>query len=38
MAGLYEDNLFLTYLHEFLDLEPKVKETDVLWSGALMRS
>ena len=26
MAGLYEDNLFLTYLHEFLDLEPKVKE------------
>jgi len=26
MAGLYEDNLFQTYLHEFLDLEPKVKE------------
>ena len=26
MVGLYEDNLFLTYLHEFLDLEPKVKE------------
>jgi ATP-binding cassette subfamily B protein len=24
LAGLYEDNLFLTYLHEFMALEPKV--------------
>ncbi|HWQ18787.1 MAG TPA: ABC transporter ATP-binding protein [Methanotrichaceae archaeon] len=28
MAGLYEDNLFLTSLYEFLDLEPKVKEPE----------
>jgi ATP-binding cassette subfamily B protein len=26
LAGLYEDNLFLTYLYEFLALEPKVLE------------
>jgi len=26
LAGLYEDNLFLTNFYEFLDLEPKVKE------------
>jgi ATP-binding cassette subfamily B protein len=26
MAGLYEDNLFLSNLYEFLDIEPKVKE------------
>jgi ATP-binding cassette subfamily B protein len=26
MAELYEDNLFLFNLFEFLDLEPKVKE------------
>jgi ATP-binding cassette subfamily B protein len=26
MAGLYEDNLFLSNLFEFLDLKPKVKE------------
>jgi ATP-binding cassette subfamily B protein len=26
MAGLYEDSLFLTYLHQFMELEPKVKE------------
>lgn len=26
-AGLYEDNLFLTTLYEFLDLKPKVKES-----------
>jgi ATP-binding cassette subfamily B protein len=26
MAGLYEDNLFLRNLFEFLDLEPRVKE------------
>lgn len=26
MAGLYEDNLFLANLYEFLDLKPKVKE------------
>jgi len=26
MAGLYEDNLFLSNLYEFLDLKPKVKE------------
>ncbi len=24
MAGLYEDNLFLTYYHEFMELEPRV--------------
>ncbi len=24
LAGLYEDNLFLTYYHEFMDLEPRV--------------
>jgi len=24
MAGLYEDNLFLTYYHEFMTLEPRV--------------
>ena len=24
MAGLYEDNLFLTYYHEFMGLEPRV--------------
>ena len=24
VAGLYEDNLFLTYYHEFMALEPKV--------------
>ena len=28
MAGLYEDNLFLANLYEFLDLKPKVKEPD----------
>jgi len=28
MAGLYEDNLFLTSLYEFLDLESKVREPD----------
>ncbi len=28
IAGLYEDNLFLTSLYEFLDLESKVKEPD----------
>jgi len=26
LAGLYEDNLFLTSLYEFLDLEPRVRE------------
>jgi ATP-binding cassette, subfamily B, bacterial len=26
LAGLYEDNLFLTYLYEFLALEPRVLE------------
>jgi ATP-binding cassette subfamily B protein len=26
LAGLYEDNLFLAYLYEFLDLKPKVIE------------
>ncbi|RCJ40611.1 ABC transporter ATP-binding protein [Nostoc minutum NIES-26] len=26
LAGLYEDNLFLSNLHEFLDLKPKVVE------------
>jgi len=26
LSGLYEDNLFLTSLYDFLDLEPKVKE------------
>ena len=26
MAGLYEDNLFLSNLYEFLDIEPKVRE------------
>ena len=26
LAGLYEDNLFLSHLYEFLDLEPKIKE------------
>jgi ATP-binding cassette subfamily B protein len=26
LAGLYEDNLFLTSLYDFLDLKPKVKE------------
>jgi ATP-binding cassette subfamily B protein len=26
LAGLYEDNLFLTYLYDFLALEPKVLE------------
>ena len=26
-AGLYEDNLFLTTLYEFLDLKPAVKES-----------
>ena len=26
LAGLYEDNLFLTTLYEFLDLKPTVKE------------
>jgi ATP-binding cassette subfamily B protein len=26
LAGLYEDNLFLTNLYEFLDLKPKVIE------------
>ena len=25
LSGLYEDNLFLTYYHEFMELEPKVK-------------
>jgi ATP-binding cassette subfamily B protein len=24
LAGLYEDNLFLTYYHEFMELEPRV--------------
>jgi ATP-binding cassette subfamily B protein len=24
LAGLYEDNLFLTYYHEFMDLEPRI--------------
>jgi len=24
MAGLYEDNLFLTYYHEFMELQPRV--------------
>jgi ATP-binding cassette, subfamily B, bacterial len=28
IAGLYEDNLFLSSLYEFLDLESKVKEPD----------
>jgi ATP-binding cassette subfamily B protein len=28
IAGLYEDNLFLTSLYDFLDLESKVKEPD----------
>jgi ATP-binding cassette subfamily B protein len=28
MAGLYEDNLFLRNLFEFLDLEPRVREPD----------
>ncbi len=27
-AGLYEDNLFLTTLYEFLDLKPNVKESE----------
>ena len=26
MAGLYEDNLFLSNLYEFLDIQPKVRE------------
>jgi ATP-binding cassette subfamily B protein len=26
LAGLYEDSLFLTYLYDFLDIRPKVKE------------
>jgi len=26
LAGLYEDNLFLAYLYEFLDLTPKIAE------------
>jgi ATP-binding cassette subfamily B protein len=26
LAGLYEDNLFLTYYYDFMTLEPKVKE------------
>jgi ATP-binding cassette, subfamily B, bacterial len=26
LAGLYEDNLFLAYLYEFLDLSPKIAE------------
>lgn len=26
LAGLYEDNLFLSYLYEFLELKPKVAE------------
>ena len=26
LAGLYEDNLFLTYFYDFMALEPKVKE------------
>jgi len=28
LSGLYEDCLFLSNLHQFLDLEPKVKEPD----------
>jgi ATP-binding cassette subfamily B protein len=28
MAGLYEDNLFLTYYHEFMGLEPRVVAPD----------
>ncbi len=24
VAGLYEDNLFLTYYHDFMELEPRV--------------
>jgi|APFre7841882654_1041346.scaffolds.fasta_scaffold08767_4 ATP-binding cassette, subfamily B, bacterial len=26
LAGLYEDSLFLTYLYDFLEIQPKVKE------------
>lgn len=26
LAGLYEDNLFLTHFYQFLELEPKIKE------------
>lgn len=25
LAGLYEDNLFLTYMYDFLDIKPKIK-------------
>lgn len=28
VAGLYENNLFLSYLYEFLDFEPNVQEPD----------
>ena len=28
LAGLYEDNLFLSNLYEFLDLEPRIKEPE----------
>jgi ATP-binding cassette subfamily B protein len=28
MAGLYEDTIFLTSLHDFLELKPKVKDPD----------
>jgi ATP-binding cassette, subfamily B, bacterial len=28
LAGLYEDNLFLSKLYEFLDLEPRIKEPE----------
>jgi ATP-binding cassette, subfamily B, bacterial len=28
LAGLYEDNLFLTYYHDFLALEPKIAEPE----------
>jgi len=27
LVGLYENNLFLTALYQFLDLKPKVEET-----------
>ncbi len=29
LAGLYEDSLFLTYLYDFLEIQPKVKEPDL---------
>ena len=28
MAGLYEDNLFLTNFYQFLDLEPQIRSPD----------